>query len=87
MLPLQPRLLNWSGRGSKWGTVTFVGEGRGREMQLSEMQPHDETTVLASVLSMINLFKPHHLIGRISFYLFQLFSTRINANPTPRQEA
>lgn len=52
MLPLQPHLLNWSGRGSKWGTVTFVGEGRGREMKLSKMQPHDETIVLASVLSM-----------------------------------
>lgn len=32
--------------------VPSAGKGCGREMKLNKMQPHDETTVLASVLSM-----------------------------------
>lgn len=32
--------------------VPSAGEGCGRGMKLNKMQPHDETTVLASVLSM-----------------------------------
>ena len=61
MLPLQSHLLNWSGRGSKWGMVTSAGEGCGRGMKLSKMQPHDETTV-ALVLSMILIITTQEIV-------------------------
>ena len=41
--------------------VTSAGEGCGRGMKLSKMQPHDETTV-ALVLSMILIITTQEIV-------------------------